>query len=112
MSLSSAEQKNLYLVITSFIGEDLTIKSYQNSFSELTIKEVENMIHASENCNKAMKDLIVSLITGGRIPMKNGWLKRSLSILGKALKAGSFNGAGCQNGVKARWKSPILSSCV
>jgi len=110
--LTTTEQDDLYVVIASFLGEDSSIKQYKNIFSELTIKVVEDMFSAEANCNRVMKELIVGLISGGRFMSKKRWLKVSLSLISRELKAKKIHTAACRNTIKARWKSPIISSTI
>jgi len=110
--LTSSEQDDLYVVIATFLGDDPSIKQYKNSFSELTIKVVEDMISADGNCNQVMKELIVGLISGGRLMLKHRWLKISLSLISRELKSTQIHTVACRNTIKSRWKSPIISSAI
>jgi len=110
--LTSAEQNDLYIIIAAFLGDDPSIKQYKDTFSELTIKVVEDMFSAEANCNRAMKELIVSLISGGRLMQKNCWLKVSLNLLSRSLKSKNIHTVACRNTIKSRWKSSIISSAI
>ena len=110
--LSITDQNNLYVVITAYIGEDESIKSWKNAFNEQTITVVEEMISANTQCNAAMKDLIVKLTSIGKIPIRGRWLKRVLTILAKGLKSTTFDTPACRNVIKNNFKQLIMSSCV
>ena len=110
--LTALEQDDLYVVIASFLGDDPSIKQYKNGFSEQTIKVVEDMFSVDANCNQVMKELIVGLISGGRLVLRSRWLKVSLSLISRELKTKKIHVAACRNTIKSRWKSPIIYSAM
>lgn len=109
--LSADEQDQLYVLITSIIGEDQTIKSHKPIFNETTVDVVEEMVEASIQCNTNMRKLITELV-GGASVLTRGWLKRLLKTTKNSLSRIELNGYGCLAATKARWKSAILISTI
>lgn len=109
--LSADEQDKLYMLITSIIGEDQTIKNHKPIFNEATIEVVEDMVEANIQCNTNMRQLITELV-GGASNMTKGWLKKLLKTTKKSLSRIQLHGYGCLAATKARWKSAILVSTI
>ncbi len=111
--LTEKEKNNLYILISSILGEDVDIKSYKMTFNERTIEIVEDMIRANIHCNNAMKNLLSALIATDKLSSK-GWLKKTLNSLDTMLsiQKENLNGYGCSVAAKARWKSYIITSTI
>lgn len=109
--LSELQKKDLYQLIVILIGEDSTIKSYQQSFNSKTVDVVEEMINATMNCNQQIKDLFSEIATSGGM-VARGWLKKSLNTIGNLIKRAELLGYGCRAVIKSAWKSRILQSVV
>ncbi len=111
--LTEKEKNNLYMLISSILGEDVDIKSYKMIFNDKTIEVVEDMIKANIHCNAAIQDLLSSLIITGKFSSKK-WLKKILSSLDTmlGLQKEGLNGYGCSVATKSRWKSYIIISTI
>lgn len=106
--LTIKERNGLYTIIVSVIGEDVSIKQRKAYFNEQTIRVVQDMVQANKGCNEAMKELVTSLITAGRLPARK-WLRRALGRINDLIKASDdFKGFGCKVSVKIKWKNPII----
>ena len=106
--LTINEKNDLYTIIVSVIGEDVSIAQRKPYFNEQTIKIVREMVEANRDCNEAMKELVTNLITAGRLPARK-WLKKALGRVNGLIKASDdFNGFGCKASVKIKWKNPII----
>jgi len=107
--LTTKEKENLYIIISSIIGEDHSIKTYQNNFNKNTVEVVENMFSANKQCNENIKYLLTNLVGGLAITTK-GWLSQVLKKSTDEITKITLKGYGCLSSTKSRWKPAIIIS--
>lgn len=111
MSLTRQEQEELYLIISTVLGEDQSIRNYTYHFNDQTIEIVEEVVTTNAACNQHMKALVTDLLGAGST-MSKGWLKRLLKSSRQRIKQSTLHGYGCMVSAKRNWKTAIIGSTL
>lgn len=109
--MTPKEKDTLYIIISSAIGEDPTVKLYVRHFNEQTVEVVEEMIASNRACNANMRKL-VSDLAGGSSTLAKGWLRRLLKTSHKTIQRSDLNGYACSIATRSRWRTEIINSTI
>lgn len=109
--MTPEEKQQLFEIITLVIGHDPSISALKTDFNEDTIQVVELMLADLANCNSAFKDILLGLMSGGRVATK-GWLRKAIGTTAQAMKRVNLQFYTCSVSIKLKYSTPIKTSTI